>query len=780
MQADEKQAVKLEQHFQEDQLIQKQLEQENYIQASDFQNSQGMRMLKMEAGTFKMGGGNLDFTPLSLPVHEVTLTRHFYISQEPVTVKQFAAYEREAFGTERSHQEYRGYLLGVSYEEASSYTDWLTKKEGRPYHLPTEAQWEYAARLSSRLPIDRMCDSHIREWCFDWYSPYDDRPAEDPAGAADGMFRCVRGGYLDNPARLNDYPLDVWYRCAMPPSYSHNIKDTNNAFGLHPIGFRVVMGDMPAAGRSQRQPLMNVGVHQRSEDYRAQGPDPMKPYFRKRYLFPVPPDNCTGEEIRAAGFPAAFRHHHHSPGFAAAANGDLLYTAYSTYNEYDAQSGLAGTRLRAGEDQWELPDMFLPPTGVNDHAPLLDTAPDGTIRHFWGWPQLDHAYPFQYIESTDNGEHWGPVQFPLFRNKAMHVVAQPVNTCIHGRDGTFYLVSDSSLGSSSVLWRSPDGLKTWENPAGRTAGRHTTAVELKDGSILAMGGKNSDIEGCMPAAVTRDKGESYEVYKSCFPALGSGQRPSILRLASGRLVFCGDYQTKTGAKPKEFTESGSYVAWSDDEGKTWKRKNLWGAQRRKKTPDMFGGASTLGYSAMKQGTDGLIHVVCSNVQPLLHLCFNEAWLLDETGEEPSEKELMQSSATRLVSERREYTEYYDSGQLKCRYHGGIADDGRFLLDGEETFWYPNGQMMLSGSFLLGRRTGQAVCYDEEGFMVKRFTCPDAVTEDLEEWYETFWEGSNQVKTKAFFRNRKAEGEAFTWNREGVLVRTVNFSNGKIL
>ena len=64
-------------------------------------------------------------------------------------------------------------------------------------------------------------------------------------------------------------------------------------------------------------------------------------------------------------------------------------------------------------------------------------------------------------------------------------------------------------------------MQSWENPKGRTAGRHTTAVELKDGSILALGGKNSDIDGYMPQAITRDGGDTYTVSKTPFPALNS-------------------------------------------------------------------------------------------------------------------------------------------------------------------------------------------------------------------------------------------------------------------
>lgn len=753
-------------------------------------NGQNMKMIKVSGGTFMMGGES-DGNTEALPRHLVTLSSDFYISETPVTLEQFRKFEEEQYGRTVRRESYRGYVIGVSYEEAEAYLKWLSKKEGKVYRLPTEAEWEFTARQTGMIPVDRMCDPGFREWCYDWYAPYSDRPVIDPAGPVDGMFRCVRGGYLDNPERYNCFPTNPFFRGSLPPGYRHIAEDQWNDFGKHSVGFRAVCGNWAVPSGKQKRSLIRMGVRKNTPEQICAAPTETIPYFRKRFLLPVPPDNCTQKEQLLGGMPQGFRHHHHSPALTVAPNGDLICSVYSTFHEYDAESGLIGMRLRVGEEEWSFPDEFLNAAGINDHAPLMYTASNGKIYHFWGWPQLDHAYPFQYTISDDFGESWGEVQFPLFCEKAEYVCRQPVNTCIEAKDGTFYLAADAdarreiddtgiqNLGASSVLWRSRDGMKTWENPKARTAGRHTTAVELSNGELYALGGKNTDIDGFMPVAVSKDRGDSYLIKKTPFPAMNSGQRPSILRLSSGRLVVCGDYQTKKNVKPAALNKkSGSYVAWSEDEGKTWKFKHLWGAQKRKINPELFGGASTLGYSVMRQSPNGLIHIICSDVHPMIHLCFNEAWLLAEETEEPDEKVLMAPGRTGELKKVQTCEEYYPNGKLKCRYRGGIAEDGRFLLDGRETFWYENGTVMQDGWYSMGRKSGEFSYYDENGNPVKRIFAQMKCGQ-YEEELTTFWENSGQIRTKTCYLNRKAEGKAAFFGRTGSLLEEGVFRCGKL-
>src|SRR5207248_485512 len=97
------------------------------------------------------------------------------------------------------------------------------------------------------------------------------------------------------------------------------------------------------------------------------------------------------------------------------------------------------------------------------------------------------------------------------------------------------------------------------------------------GRLLGMGGKNTDLEGFMPKVYSRDGGRTWSrPEKTIFPALGANQRPVILRLASGRLFFAGDFQQilKKNPPPAAITQRGAYVALSDDDGTTWHLKRL--------------------------------------------------------------------------------------------------------------------------------------------------------------------------------------------------------------
>ncbi len=267
-------------------------------------DSQGIRFVRIPAGEFLMGS---DESPQTLarafphadprrlnelsdeaPVHRVRITRDFWLGAHEVTLGQFRRFvEASGYVPESIRDGSGGYgfnpnyepsrtergdlfegrdpryswrhtgfaqsdqhpVVNVSWNDAMAMARWLSQQEGAVYRLPTEAEWEYAARAGSRtryptsddpaaLPttantFDREAalrwprwreqagsgnDGHaftapvgsyapnafglhdmignVWEWCADWYGEdyYAQAPLEDPAGPATGQVRVRRGG----------------------------------------------------------------------------------------------------------------------------------------------------------------------------------------------------------------------------------------------------------------------------------------------------------------------------------------------------------------------------------------------------------------------------------------------------------------------------------------------------------------------------------------------------------------------------------------------------------
>ena len=284
-------------------------------------------------------------------------------------------------------------------------------------------------------------------------------------------------------------------------------------------------------------------------------------------------------------------------------------------------------------------------------------------------------------------------------------------------------VACDGANAESVLWMSPDDGKTWRDQGGRTNGRHTAFALLKDGRILGMGGKNSNTDGFMPRSISSDGGKTWQFGKTPFPPLASSQRPTLVRLKSGRLFFAGDLQDSAGKQPAGLMLQGrgSYVAWSDDEGETWKMKPLPGAEPHDepaRAARMHGG-STLGYAVATQGPDGLIHLITSRTSNALHFSFNEAWL---TRPADADADADASIDTRTApplpaivgaTERRE--ERYDgNGPVRARWTVASAASGQLVLHGEETWFYRNGKRQWVARYDRGRKIGKESFWGDDG------------------------------------------------------------------
>ncbi len=241
----------------------------------------------VKGGTFTMGctkeqGG--DCGDDEKPPHQVTLS-DFNIGQFEVTVEQYMQFvtdtkthypewleEKSDYNIKTGkddHYKKIGYALqnpknpivGVSWDDATAYCQWLSIKTGKKYRLPTEAEWEYAARGGSQSRSYKYSGSNnigevawytdnsdnkthtvgtkkanelgiydmsgnVWEWCSDSYSNYSSTAVKNPTGAGEkGTDRVARGGSWG----LNAQDCRVSDRLSGTPANRNNY-----------LGFRVV------------------------------------------------------------------------------------------------------------------------------------------------------------------------------------------------------------------------------------------------------------------------------------------------------------------------------------------------------------------------------------------------------------------------------------------------------------------------------------------------------------------------------------------------------------
>jgi formylglycine-generating enzyme required for sulfatase activity len=180
--------------------------------ADSYTNSIGMKLIRVEPGTFPMGqqGEEKDCDWDEQPVHKVRISKPFYMSETEVTVEQFRQFRPDFEPTASA----KPYVAGVSWYDATAFCKWLSNKEGIPYRLPTEAEWEYACRAGTTTPFSsgnkppeaetanpwslRNMHTGVREWCLDWHGEYPLADQVDPIGPEKGMTKVVRGGGMDS------------------------------------------------------------------------------------------------------------------------------------------------------------------------------------------------------------------------------------------------------------------------------------------------------------------------------------------------------------------------------------------------------------------------------------------------------------------------------------------------------------------------------------------------------------------------------------------------------
>lgn len=260
-------------------------------------NNLKIDMIYVEGGTFMMGSTSEQTNPDDdeKPVHEVDLNS-YYIGKTEVTVSQFAQFIKatnyrtdadkigrsyvwdgkewvlqnginwqfDAQGKLRDISENEHPVIHVSWNDAKAYCEWLSQQVGAKISLPTEAQWEYAARggknhqgfkysgsnTINQVAVHSLEPAHtvpvatktanelgiydmtgnVWEWCHDWYSStyYGNSPKQNPDNIEKSSYCVLRGGSWRNGALHSR----VAYRYYTDPIRSFSA-----------VGFRITMSE---------------------------------------------------------------------------------------------------------------------------------------------------------------------------------------------------------------------------------------------------------------------------------------------------------------------------------------------------------------------------------------------------------------------------------------------------------------------------------------------------------------------------------------------------------
>ncbi len=524
-------------------------------------------------------------------------------------------------------------------------------------------------------------------------------------------------------------------------------------------------------------PFNQSAVKQSSEPAKL-GPDPKSPFFTVRFALPIPPENMAGKVAALTGMDPAVFTHNHSPGFEILPNGDALAIWFSTppgESESANTTTFIQARLRYGAEEWDMPELFLDFEGLNDQSGLLWND-QGKIWFFGGGRDLGPWVPFKMATSTDNGATW-TLSLPQLDREAQNYEAQPITSAFRGPDGSVYFAMDGAK-AHSFLWRSVDEGIHWHDQGGRTGGRHSVIVPLDGkGDLLSIGGKNSSMNGYSPENYSTNWGESWSRSEaSPFPPLGSAQRPSLIRLASGNLFFVSDaYLHKADKAPPAGWNHGNgcFVAISTNNGVSWRVKPL-PVQLPNHQRGEFG---TLGYVTARQAPNGIIHVLTTETQPCLQYEMNEAWIFSDAGDLAPE-----NSGGKIEA----FSENYPDGSIRSRWGARICPNGRYLLDGEENDFYPGGMKEHRVTYASGLKTGEESFWSPDGKMLWRWSRDLAKHTSVwtQYWpnghlkFQSTWDTNPEARNlKRHFFGLVANGPACQWSETGELLNQISFTNG---
>lgn len=214
------------------------------VESTDLTNSLGMTFKRIPAGTFTMGSPSSEADRGSDEVqHQVTISQAFYMQTTEITQGQW----RAVMGSNPSYFSSCGDdcpVEQVSWNDLQNFILYLNEMGQGTYRLPTEAEWEYAARAgtttaysfgsnpnnlgsygwylsnasSTTHPVAQKLPNpwglydmygNVWEWVQDWYGSFTSSAVTDPQGASSGSDRVVRGGsWYRDPVSLRSANRD--------------------------------------------------------------------------------------------------------------------------------------------------------------------------------------------------------------------------------------------------------------------------------------------------------------------------------------------------------------------------------------------------------------------------------------------------------------------------------------------------------------------------------------------------------------------------------------------
>lgn len=232
--------------------------------ASDYREpTTGMEFVLIQGGKFDMGDiSSKDLT--ASPAHRVTVP-DFYMGVYEVTFDQ---YDQFCEATDREKPDDAGWgrgnrpVINVNWYDAVAFTEWLSKKTGRKFRLPSEAEWEYAARAgtTTRYWWGNQPGTNNAN-CKDCGSRWDDKMT-----APVGSFSANPWGLYDIIGNVSEWLLDTRHEnyVGAPTDGSAWIENGNDQFRMDRSGYwHSYVIDLKSWDRSYHladNPKTNIGI----------------------------------------------------------------------------------------------------------------------------------------------------------------------------------------------------------------------------------------------------------------------------------------------------------------------------------------------------------------------------------------------------------------------------------------------------------------------------------------------------------------------------------------